>query len=139
MNIPTITQRTNLFKILCAIFLSVFLLSNFIGITQPNVLATQQTQASTNSNSATSSQSASALSNSAASSSVTTSSSSNSETKVIATTQFNGDISRKDGNKLYVTKDNTTKEYTLSQGIVVKKDTFNSSFDQLQVGDSVTI
>jgi ATP-dependent Zn protease len=127
----TITQRTNTFKKLCAIFLSVFLLSNFIGYDVPRLNAS--TQISTN-NSVTSI--SSIVSNSSIS---TTSSSSNSETKVIATNQFSGDISRKEGNKLYVTKDSITKEYTLSPGIVIRKDTFNSSFDQLQVGDSVTV
>jgi hypothetical protein len=139
MHIPTtVTQRTNTFKKLCAIFLSVFLLSNFISLHIPKLYASIQTSTDTSSvNSANSSVTNSSTASS--SSNTVSSSSSNSETKVIATTQFNGDISRKEGNKLYVTKDNVTKEYTLSPGIVVKKDTFSSSLDKLQVGDSVTI
>jgi hypothetical protein len=89
-----------------------------------------------------SSSSNSVVSSSSSMSSVTSMMSSSSvipETKVISTNDFAGNISRKEGNKIYVTKDNLTKEYTLTGDVTIKKDTFNSSLDKLEVGDSVTV
>lgn len=121
---PIITiAKLNLFNIFCTIFLSTILIVSFSWGNVPRSYAQESVLT---------------LSSSISQSNLS-SSSYKSETKVIETTQFNGDITRKDGDKLYVTKDNTTKEFVLPQNIAIKKDTLDSTVEKLQVGDNITV
>ena len=130
MYIPTfyIRQIRYSLSFFNAIFLSVFFLFNFTFYSSIDADALQPNSNNTN-----------VISSISVSSTISSTNTNSAETKIINTTQFSGDISRKEGNKIYVTKDTTTKEYSLSPNVLVKKDTFSSSFDKLQVGDFVTL
>lgn len=62
-----------------------------------------------------------------------------SEAKTVETEKFTGEVKRKDQNKLTVTKDDQTKEFTIPNNIKIKRDTVDSSIDKLDVGDTVTV
>lgn len=63
----------------------------------------------------------------------------NSESKTLETEKFTGELKRNDQNKLTITKDDQTKEFTIPTNLKVKRDTLDSSIDKLDPGDTVTI
>jgi hypothetical protein len=57
----------------------------------------------------------------------------------IATAIFVGELDRKEGNNIYVSKDNQVKQYTLTNDIKVRRDSMESNVNMLSVGDKLTI
>jgi hypothetical protein len=57
----------------------------------------------------------------------------------IATSTFVGELDRKEGNSIFVSKDNQVKQYSVTSDIKVRRDSMESSLAMLKVGDTLTI
>ncbi len=147
----SIFSTTKITSKLYTFFLGSIIISS-VGFISPNVLAINDmpgTNYDINSTMSTLPSSMNIMSSSAMTGSVASSVISSStampvnrmtpDSKIVTTAEFKGDISRIENNKLFVTKDDVTKEYTVPAAISIKKDSFNSSLQNLKVGDSLTV
>lgn len=57
----------------------------------------------------------------------------------IATATFVGELDRKEGNSIFVSKDNQVKQYTITDDIKVRRDAMESNLNMLRVGDKLSI
>ena len=57
----------------------------------------------------------------------------------IATATFVGELDRKEGNSIFVSKDNKVKQYAVTNDIKVRRDSMESNINMLKVGDTLTI
>ena len=63
----------------------------------------------------------------------------NNQVVPIATATFKGELDRKEGNAIFVSKDNQVKQYLTTNDIKVRRDSMESSVNMLKVGDMLTI
>jgi hypothetical protein len=59
--------------------------------------------------------------------------------QTVETEQFTGELTKKEANKLFVTKDNTVTEYLVYGDLKVKRDGTSSALDRLQAGDLLQV
>lgn len=57
----------------------------------------------------------------------------------IATFIFVGELDHKEGNSIFVSKDNQVKQYNVTSDIKVRRDSMESNIAMLKVGDTLTI
>ena len=58
---------------------------------------------------------------------------------VLTTSSFEGELSRKENNTIFISKDNQVKQFTVSSDIKIKRDSVESNINMLKVGDILVI
>ncbi|MBC7406319.1 MAG: hypothetical protein H7230_02515 [Candidatus Parcubacteria bacterium] len=66
-------------------------------------------------------------------------SSQNNQVIEIATTTFVGDLDRKENDTIFLSKDNQIRQYIITDNIKIKRDSTESDFGALKIGDSLTV
>lgn len=95
--------------------------------------SSNSTSLSSSSNSILSSQSSSSLVSFQSKSSVIN------QVTEIATATFVGVLDRKENDTIFLSKDNQIRQYTITDNIKIRRDSMESSFGALKIGDSLTI
>lgn len=66
-------------------------------------------------------------------------SSQNNQVIEIATATFVGDLDRKENDTIFLSKDNQIRQYIITDNIKIRRDSMESNFGALKIGDTLTV
>jgi hypothetical protein len=116
--------------------------NSIASLNSANVLSASSQSANLNSTSSSSSFNSSSSSSSSQAANQNVSSIStpiSTQIAKVATQTFVGELDRKEGNTIFVSRDNRVKQYVVNNNIKVRRDSMESSLAMLKTGDTLTV